>query len=117
MQERSRKNRRGRAEAIEPEQMAPTQEIIRREKEKARHLRRTAWWMRKVAEGVCYYCGQKVGAANLTMDHVIPLSRGGKSHKGNIVPCCKDCNNRKKYLIPVEWQEFLNRLSGGDGEY
>ncbi|PKN63970.1 MAG: hypothetical protein CVU57_16985 [Deltaproteobacteria bacterium HGW-Deltaproteobacteria-15] len=68
--------------------------------------------MRKIGEGVCYYCRQKVGVKNLTMDHVIPLSRGGKSLKGNIVPCCKECNNKKKYLIPVEWEEYLARLSG-----
>ena len=36
------------------------------------------------------------------MDHVVPVSRGGKSTKGNIVPCCKECNNAKKYLTPVE---------------
>ena len=36
------------------------------------------------------------------MDHVVPLSRGGRSVKGNIVPCCKECNNNKKYKTPVE---------------
>ena len=36
------------------------------------------------------------------MDHVVPLARGGKSNKGNIVPCCKSCNNDKKYLTPAE---------------
>ena len=36
------------------------------------------------------------------MDHLIPLVRGGKSTKGNIVPACKDCNNKKKYALPWE---------------
>jgi 5-methylcytosine-specific restriction endonuclease McrA len=86
-------------------------EEIRREKEKARSLRKSAWWMRKIQKGVCHYCNSKVGKASLTMDHVVPLSRGGKSRKGNIVPACKECNNKKKYLLPIEWEEYLNALS------
>lgn len=86
------------------------EEDIAREKSKARQLRHTAWWSRKVQSGVCYYCGSNVGAKNLTMDHIVPLSRGGKSKKGNIVPACKECNNRKKYLLPIEWEEYLNSL-------
>ena len=86
---------------------------IRREKEKARRLRQSAWWMRKIQKGECYYCNLKVGMSNLTMDHVIPMSRGGKSRKGNIVPACKECNNKKKYLLPIEWDEYLKTLSEG----
>ena len=85
---------------------------IRREKEKARRLRQTAWWMRKIQKGECYYCHRKVGRNSLTMDHVLPLSRGGKSRKGNIVPACKQCNSKKKYLLPIEWEEYLKSLSG-----
>ena len=87
------------------------EEEIRREKGKARRLRNTHWWDKKTQKGVCYYCRHKVGRENLTMDHVVPLSRGGKSKKGNIVPACKECNNKKKYLLPVEWGEYLNSLS------
>jgi 5-methylcytosine-specific restriction enzyme A len=108
--EKQRKKKRGRPDPFETGQPAG-QEETRREKEKARHLRQTAWWTRKMGEGVCHYCRRKVGVKNLTMDHVIPLSRGGKSQKGNIVPSCKECNNRKKYFIPVEWEEYLKRLS------
>lgn len=84
---------------------------IRREKVKVRRLRQSSWWMRKIQKGECYYCRRKVGKANLTMDHVLPLSRGGKSKKGNIVPACKECNNKKKYLLPIEWEEYLKSLS------
>jgi 5-methylcytosine-specific restriction endonuclease McrA len=89
-----------------------SEEDVRREKEKARRLRQTAWWMRKIQKGVCYYCQSEVGRAQLTMDHVVPLSRGGKSTKGNIVPACKTCNNKKKYLLPIEWDEYLQSLRG-----
>ena len=74
----------------------------RREKEKARQLRQSQWWKNKIAQGICHYCGGKFAAADLTMDHVLPISRGGKSTRGNIVPCCKQCNSDKKYLTPVE---------------
>lgn len=84
---------------------------IRKEKEKARKLRKTNWWNAKIQDGVCSYCGKKVGKDHLTMDHIVPISRGGKSRKGNIVPSCKECNNKKKYLLPVEWEEYLKSLS------
>jgi len=45
------------------------------------------------------------------MDHIIPLSRGGTSERFNIVPACKECNNRKKYLLPTEWDEYLNSIT------
>ncbi|HIG26670.1 MAG TPA: HNH endonuclease [Verrucomicrobiales bacterium] len=73
-----------------------------KEKEKARRLRKTQWWRNEIAKGVCHYCKQSFRPEELTMDHVIPLSRDGKSRKGNVVPCCKSCNNRKTYLTPVE---------------
>lgn len=88
-----------------------SQEQLKREKEKARALRRTHWWYQKIQKGDCYYCQRKVGREQLTMDHVVPLSRGGKSRKGNIVPSCKECNNKKKYLLPIEWEDYLKSLS------
>ncbi len=86
-------------------------EQIRKEKEKARRLRKTQWWRAKLDKGICYYCHRKVGRENLTMDHIVPLSRGGKSRKGNVVPACKDCNNKKKSLLPVEWEEYMGQLA------
>ena len=90
---------------------------IKREKEKARRLRRTHWWDKKIQKGICYYCHREVGRKQLTMDHVVPLSRGGHSSKGNIVPSCKECNNKKKYLLPVEWEEYLKILSESDPDF
>ena len=81
---------------------------VRREREKARALRKTPWWRSELQKGVCHYCGEKVGAENLTMDHVVPVARGGKSVRSNCVPCCKECNNRKKAVTPAE--QILSRL-------
>lgn len=84
-------------------------EAIRRERAKARDLRKTRWWQRKTASGICYYCGEKMSHQELTMDHLIPLARGGRSTKDNLVPCCKSCNSKKKSMLPVEWNEYINK--------
>lgn len=84
---------------------------IRRERNKARQLRNTQWWKRRLAKGVCHYCGVEIGARELTMDHIVPISRGGKSTKGNVVPACKTCNNLKKQLLPIEWQQYVSRFA------
>ena len=83
---------------------------IRREKDKARKLRKSRWWQQKIAAGLCYYCGSVYKPKDLTMDHIIPLARGGRSTKDNIVPCCKECNSRKKTLLPIEWEEYMENL-------
>lgn len=84
--------------------------VLRTERNKARELRKSRWWQQKTSTGTCWYCGQKVGFHNLTMDHVIPLARGGRSTKDNLVPCCKDCNTKKKNALPIEWDEYMEEL-------
>lgn len=83
-------------------------EVIKKEKSKARLLRNSQWWKRRKSSGRCHYCEAQFTPAELTMDHIIPISRGGKSSKGNTVPACKTCNNKKKYLLPIEWEDYLN---------
>ncbi len=75
----------------------------KRERAKARELRASGWWKNQVGRGVCYYCGEKVHPSLLSMDHKTPVVRGGKSTKNNLVPCCKDCNTEKKYMLLSEW--------------
>lgn len=88
----------------------PDPAALRRERARARELRASPWWKRRLAAGVCYYCRRPVGHRALTMDHLVPLARGGRSVRGNVVPACKACNTRKRSLLPVEWQEYLARL-------
>ncbi len=90
-------------------------EQLRKEKEKARELRATQWWKRQVAKGSCYYCHKKVVPAELTMDHIVALSRGGKSTRANCVAACRECNSRKKYLLPVEWDAYVKRMHETEG--
>ena len=87
-----------------------TETEIRREKERARELRKSQWWKRKCSEGQCYFCKQKIKPKDLTMDHIVPIIRGGKSTKGNVVPACKECNSKKKHMLPLEWQEYMDKI-------
>ncbi len=91
-----------------------TDREIRQERRKARELRRSRWWKRKCSEGRCYYCGRTVPPGELTMDHIVPLIRGGKSTKNNIVPACRECNSKKKHAVPMEWDEYLRHVKEDD---
>ncbi len=51
---------------------------------------------------VCQYCGNTFSAANLTLDHVIPKSFGGKTQWTNIVSACKACNSKKADRTPQQ---------------
>ena len=95
---------------MDPFDPCPDPEALAREKRKARELRRSQWWKRRCAKGVCDYCGRPTPPGELTMDHIVPLSRGGRSRRGNVVPACKDCNSRKQHLLPTEWALYLDGL-------
>ena len=73
-----------------------------KQKETARKLRKTNWWKGLLSKGLCHYCGENFSAELLTMDHKIPLARGGKSSKNNIVAACKDCNSSKNIQTPID---------------
>lgn len=87
-----------------------SEEEIARERHKARELRQSQWWKNQKGKGLCYYCRKSFPSSELTMDHVVPVVRGGKSIKSNVVPCCKECNNKKKHMLPSEWREYLESL-------
>lgn len=76
----------------------------------------------------CQYCGTEPGRGNLTLDHVVPRSRGGKSNWHNVVVACMKCNTKKGSRLPAEcgmhpkvppkrpsWVNSL-RLNGGKHE-
>ncbi len=83
---------------------------LKKERDKARKIRSSQWWKRKRSNGLCHYCKTIFPPKELTMDHIIPLARGGKSEKFNLVPCCKECNTKKKQLLPTEWEEYMTSL-------
>lgn len=60
---------------------------------------------------VCYYCQKKFSSADLQIEHIIPLSRGGKHTVGNICKSCPRCNRVKNTklvsAISINGQSFL----------
>lgn len=54
----------------------------------------------------CLYCGS---TRDLTLDHVMPRSRGGNSSWENLATACKSCNNKKGQLTPEEAGMFLRQ--------
>ena len=56
----------------------------------------------------CTYCGEVTPTDKRTVDHVIPISRGGLHHPGNLVMACGSCNSRKRALTGDEFRERLN---------
>ena len=80
----------------------------KKERAKARELRQSSWWKQQLARAKCYYCQLSFAKEDLTMDHKVPIARGGKSTKGNLVVACKSCNTQKKHLTPAE--QILNSL-------
>jgi len=57
-------------------------------------------------EFICQYCGTPKA---LTIDHVVPVSRGGKSTFENCVTACRSCNNKKSNKLPSEVHMYLKK--------
>lgn len=57
-------------------------------------------------QGCCFYCS---APADLTIDHVIPLAKGGRHAIGNLVGACQHCNSQKGAMLLIEWKRFLQR--------
>jgi 5-methylcytosine-specific restriction endonuclease McrA len=58
-------------------------------------------------QGLCHYCGEKLerfGPRKFTVDHFIPLSRGGSNFMNNLVIACPDCNRDKGSKMPWEFR-------------
>lgn len=85
---------------LDPKHTDPAR--VKKEREKAQKLKKSQWWLEQVSRGICHYCGNQFPASEITMDHVVPIARGGRSNPGNIVPACRSCNRDKKLSMPVE---------------
>jgi 5-methylcytosine-specific restriction endonuclease McrA len=60
--------------------------------------------------GRCQYCGEKVARPEATYDHVVPRAQGGRTHWGNVVIACVDCNQRKGGRTPAQARMELRSL-------
>ena len=82
-------------------------QFVERERRRAKLLKASAWWKNCLGRGVCAYCGQRVHPKALTMDHKIPIIRGGESTRSNCVPACLECNKNKQNLPAEVWRTML----------
>jgi len=55
----------------------------------------------------CRYCGCDLDISNRSLDHAIPLSRGGTNWTANFIPCCRTCNSRKRGKTIWEYLKVL----------
>ncbi len=60
----------------------------------------------------CHWCCTKLDRINLTIDHVIPLSRGGEHCPDNLVACCDTCNKSKGAKLVEDWLPQLRTKVG-----
>jgi len=60
----------------------------------------------KIYNSPCFYCGS---LNKITIDHIVPISRGGTHSIGNLVAACAFCNGSKSSKFLVEWKRDLTR--------
>ena len=63
--------------------------------------------IKRLYSSPCIYCGSWT---NITLDHVMPLARGGRHCKANIVAACLSCNSSKKNKTIQEWKKSDRRV-------
>lgn len=84
------------------------EETRKRERQKAKDLKKSRWWQNLIQKTACYYCQKEISRQEVTLDHIVPISRGGRSTQGNCVPACTDCNEKKRSLTAFEWEALRN---------
>jgi len=98
--DRDRVLRSARAEFRVPSVIRRRTYINVRKRREQSSMRRLRIYMRDKYR--CQYCGEKKNAAELTVDHILPRSRGGDNSPINVVAACVKCNNRKSDRTPEE---------------
>lgn len=63
--------------------------------------------LRKILSMPCQNCGVK---ENITLDHIIPISRGGRHSVGNLQALCRACNASKRNKLQIEWRAYQRNL-------
>ena len=87
-----------------PSQIFPVPSVVRLKKFVRRPFRYRVSFNRKNVfrrdNHTCQYCGKR--SNELTLDHILPRSRGGRTRWENVVACCQRCNARKRDRTPEE---------------
>ena len=74
----------------------------------------TTWKFRQyiLQNSHCFYCKNVISYKNMTIDHVIPLFRGGSNTMCNKVLACSRCNHEKDSLTPEDYLEVCKEKNG-----
>ena len=62
------------------------------------------------SEGRCAICGKFVPFESFTVDHIIPLAKGGSNDMSNLQCACKTCNRIKQDILPEELMDKLTEI-------
>jgi len=80
-----------------PSEIAPRKSSRRRNR-KSREIRNKRQRLLTI-DPYCKYCRIPLDLENSTLDHIIPLSKGGTNKMENLAVACSDCNNKKGNAI------------------
>lgn len=80
-----------------------------KEKELRARLKRV---LQAQSGGYCGYCGKR--KKKLTLDHIVPVSKGGVTRLNNLVLCCFTCNQIKADRTVEQWLAYLEMVHGNE---
>lgn len=71
----------------------------------------------KKYNGHCAYCGKKIHFDDLSIDHILALSKGGTDDEDNLIPCCVICNHQKDNMSVEEFRAYLENIEDTLDDY
>lgn len=98
----------------EPKFRAAQKERLLAKKQRRRHDRKlrsdgtvTADTLGRAQD--CLYCGEELNDTNRTIDHMVPLNKGGWHSASNVVECCRSCNSSKSDMDYPAWLDRIDQ--------
>ena len=62
-------------------------------------------------DGHCAYCGRKISFDDMSIDHLLAVSKGGTDDVDNLIPCCYLCNHQKDNMSVEEFRAYLEDIT------
>ena len=66
-------------------------------------------WLESLENPLCTYCGEPAD----TIDHIVPIIKGGDSSRENLTPACRPCNRKKSSMSVEAFLKILEKESDG----
>lgn len=61
----------------------------------------------------CIFCGKKLTFRTSTLEHIVPISKGGTNDKANLAVSCHRCNSNRGNRSVAEWQDIVSHMELG----